>query len=52
MHDTPFRHDVERREPDTGKARRLLGFQAQTSLGDVLDEVIGWIAGAAEAGLV
>ena len=51
-HDTPFRHDVERREPDTGKARRLLGFQAQTSLGDVLDEVIGWIAGAAEAGLV
>jgi nucleoside-diphosphate-sugar epimerase len=39
----PFAHDVQRRVPDVDKARRLLGFEATTSLDEVLDEVIPWI---------
>lgn len=41
--DTPFEHDVPFRSPNVEKARRLLGFEAQTSLDAVLDEVIPWI---------
>jgi nucleoside-diphosphate-sugar epimerase len=41
--DPPFAYDVQRREPDVSKARRLLGFEATTSLETVLDEVIPWI---------
>jgi UDP-glucose 4-epimerase len=41
--DKPFPYDVKRRIPDTGKATRLLGFNASTSLSQVLDEVIPWI---------
>jgi UDP-glucose 4-epimerase len=51
-YDAPYQHDVQRRVPDTSKARRLLGFEASTSLDRMLDEVIGWIAEALEAGLV
>jgi nucleoside-diphosphate-sugar epimerase len=41
--DPPYPHDVARRVPDTGKAKRVLGFEAKTSLSDMLDEVIPWI---------
>jgi UDP-glucose 4-epimerase len=41
--DAPFAHDVARRIPDTRKAREVLGFEAQTPLAAVLDEVIPWI---------
>ncbi len=41
--DPPFPHDVQVRMPDVRKARELLGFEAQTSLDAVLDEVIPWI---------
>lgn len=41
--DPPFEHDVQRRVPSTDKAARLLGFQATTSLDEMLDEVIPWI---------
>lgn len=41
--DPPFVHDVQRRVPDVTKARERLGFEATTSLEDVLDEVIPWI---------
>ena len=41
--DNPFEHDVQKRVPDTAKARKILGFEAQTSLNDILDEVIPWI---------
>jgi UDP-glucose 4-epimerase len=51
-HDDPFRDDVQYRVPDTGKARRLLGFEATTTLDQMLDEVIGWLTGALEADLV
>jgi UDP-glucose 4-epimerase len=51
-HDAPYRHDVQRRVPDTEKARRLLGFQATTTLDQMLDEVIGWVGQALAAGLL
>ncbi len=41
--DPPYPHDVQMRVPDTGKAKRVLGFEAKTSLGAMLDEVIPWI---------
>ena len=48
--DDPFEHDVQRRVPATDKARRVLGFEATTSLDAILDEVIPWIARAVENG--
>ena len=44
--DTPFEHDVQRRVPSTEKAKRILDFEATTSLSDMLDEVIPWVAAA------
>jgi UDP-glucose 4-epimerase len=41
--DPAFEHDVQRRIPSTDKARQVLGFQASTSLDEMLDEVIPWI---------
>jgi nucleoside-diphosphate-sugar epimerase len=41
-----FEHDVQRRVPSTEKARDVLGFEATTSLSDMLDEVIPWITTA------
>jgi UDP-glucose 4-epimerase len=41
--DTPFKYDVQRRVPDASKAKRLLEFQATTSLENALDEIIPWI---------
>jgi nucleoside-diphosphate-sugar epimerase len=48
--DPPYEHDVQMRVPDVRKARELLGFEASTSLEDVLDEVIPWIREEIEAG--
>jgi nucleoside-diphosphate-sugar epimerase len=41
--DEPFEHDVQRRVPSTDKAKRILGFEATTSLDAMLDEVVPWI---------
>jgi nucleoside-diphosphate-sugar epimerase len=41
--DKPFRYDVQKRVPSTAKAKRLLGFEANTSLSEALDEIIPWI---------
>jgi UDP-glucose 4-epimerase len=49
-HDEPFRHDVQLRVPATAKARDLLGFEAATSLDEMLDEVIPWVAAAMASG--
>jgi len=48
--DPPFEHDVRMRVPDVRKARDLLGFEATTSLDEMLDEVIPWIRDEVEAG--
>jgi UDP-glucose 4-epimerase len=50
--DDPFEYDVQRRVPDTGKAKRVLGYEATTSLEDMLDEVVPWITRAVEAGTI
>jgi nucleoside-diphosphate-sugar epimerase len=34
--------DVRRRVPSVEKARRVLGFEATTSLSEALDEIIPW----------
>jgi UDP-glucose 4-epimerase len=52
VRDDPFAYDVQRRIPSTEKAKRVLGFEAQTTLDQMLDEVIPWIAGAIQAGTI
>ena len=41
--DPPFEHDVQRRVPDVRKAREVLGFEATTTLAEMLEEVIPWL---------
>lgn len=41
--DKPFEYDVQKRIPDTHKAKRLLGFEARTTLDQMLNEVIEWM---------
>ncbi len=50
--DQPFEHDVQKRVPATGKATRVLGFEATTPLDGMLDEVIPWIGKAIADGTV
>ena len=45
-------YDVQRRVPATDKARDVLGFEATTSLDDMLDEVVPWVVDAVDAGLI
>jgi len=52
VHDEPFEYDVQQRVPDTGKAKRVLGFDATTTLEQMLDEVIPWIDSAVKAGTI
>jgi UDP-glucose 4-epimerase len=52
VQDPPFEHDVQRRVPATDKAKRILGFEATTSMVEMLDEVIPWIARAIESGTI
>ena len=51
-HDQPFEYDVQRRVPAVDKAKRVLGFEATTSLEEMLDEVIPWIAQALAEGRI
>lgn len=48
--DEPFAHDVAKRVPDVTKAKKLLGFEATTSLDTMLDEVIPWVTDAVRDG--
>lgn len=41
--DEPYQYDVQKRVPSVIKAKNLLGFEAGTSLEEMLDEVIPWI---------
>jgi UDP-glucose 4-epimerase len=52
VHDEPFEHDVQLRVPAVDKARDLLGFEATTTLDEMLDEVIPWIAQAIADGRI
>jgi UDP-glucose 4-epimerase len=51
-HDEAFEHDVQMRVPDVTKARDVLGFEATTTLEEMLDEVIPWIETAIEDGRI
>ncbi len=42
--DEPFSYDVQKRVPNTEKAKKILGYEATTDLSTMLDEVIPWIA--------
>ena len=48
--DPPYPHDVQVRSPDTSKAKRILGFEASTTLEEALDEVIPWVRDAMDGG--
>jgi nucleoside-diphosphate-sugar epimerase len=50
--DDPFEYDVQRRVPATGKAKRILGFDATTTLDQMLDEVIPWVEAAITEGRI
>ncbi len=50
VNDDPFVYDVQKRVPDVEKAKRILGYEATTSLDLMLDEVIPWITSAVDAG--
>ena len=50
--DEPFEHDVQRGCPATEKAREVLGFEATTTLDEMLDEVIPWIEQAVADGRI
>ena len=50
--DPPYEHDVQMRVPDVRKARGVLGFEATTTLDEMLDEVIPWIRDEIKAGRI
>lgn len=50
--DDPFQYDVQKRIPDVSKAERVLGFRAETTLDQALDEIIPWIDHELKAGRI
>jgi nucleoside-diphosphate-sugar epimerase len=52
VHDKAYEYDVQERSPAVEKADRLLGFRSETSLSDILDEVIPWIKGQIALGQI
>ncbi len=50
--DPGFEHDVARRVPSVEKAKRVLGFEATTTLDEMLDEVVPWIVQAVHDGTI
>ena len=50
--DPAFEYDVQKRVPSVEKARRVLGFEATTSLDTMLDEVVPWIENAISEGAI
>ena len=45
-----FKYDVQKRVPSTVKAKELLGFEAKTTLDEMLDIVIPWVKEAKKLG--
>jgi nucleoside-diphosphate-sugar epimerase len=50
--DEPFDHDVQKRVPAVEKAKRVLGFEATTTLDEMLDVVVPWIVDAIDKQLI
>ena len=51
-HDDAFTYDVQRRVPSVEKAKRILGFEATTTLEQMLRVVIPWISNAVDRGAI
>jgi nucleoside-diphosphate-sugar epimerase len=51
-HEEGFQYDVAKRIPSTQKAKDVLGFTAETTLSEMLDEVIPWVKNAIEVGSI
>lgn len=45
VHDKPFTYDVQKRVPNVSKAKRLLGFEAEITLAESVDEVVRHMEG-------
>ena len=43
---------MQKRVPDVSKAKRVLGYEATTTLDEMLDEVIPWIDQAMKDGTI
>ena len=43
--DEPYMYDVQKRIPDTSKAKNILNFEAQVGLEESIEEVIRWATG-------
>ena len=50
LSDKPYHYDVQRRMPSVEKARRVLGFEATTTLSEALEEIIPWVRAQIESG--
>ena len=50
--DPAFEFDVQKRVPSVEKAKRVVGFEATTSLDEMLDEVVPWIEQAIKDGTI
>jgi UDP-glucose 4-epimerase len=50
--DEGYEFDVNKRVPSVSKAREILGFEAKTTLSEMLDEVIPWIDQAIKDDLI
>jgi nucleoside-diphosphate-sugar epimerase len=50
--DPGFEYDVNKRIPSVEKAKNVLGFEAETTLSEMLDVVIPWIADAIKRDLI
>lgn len=50
--DEPYPYDVRRRSPSVEKAKKILGFEATTTLDEMLDEVIPWVKTAVDQGRI
>jgi nucleoside-diphosphate-sugar epimerase len=50
--DQPFDYDVQKRVPSVEKAKRVLGFEAKTTLDQMLDVVVPWVVHAIEQQLI
>ncbi|GHT45877.1 NAD-dependent epimerase [Bacteroidia bacterium] len=48
--DKAYEYDVQKRVPSVEKAKKVLGFEADTDLSNTLDEVIPWIKRQVELG--
>jgi UDP-glucose 4-epimerase len=50
--DPPFKYDVQMRVPAVEKAKRVLGYEATTSLSEILEEVVPWVVEQIKLGTI